>query len=129
MGKRIITVSSRALGPKRHVTCYIYDTLADMREAADRYNGQPGDNADTIGITQALVDEDGRAVSVLIRFARTHLGSQVTSHEMHHAATALYGAWCGDDRGLTHYNEPFAHLFSDLYHRLVKRLYALGYYD
>ena len=30
---------------------------------------------------------------------------------------------------LSHYNEPFAYLYSDLYSRLVRRLYALGYYD
>lgn len=127
---RVITVSSRALGDRVKVTCYVYDTLAEMRRAADSYNGT--DNTDTLGVTQARTNEEGRAVSVLIRLAHGHLGTQIVVHEIHHAATALYGATLPDkvDRldHFTHCNEPFAHLQSDLTCRLVDRLYALGYY-
>lgn len=129
--RRLITVSSRALGPRRKVTVYVYDTVAEMRAAATAYNGS--DNTDTLGVTQARTDDDGRTGSVLIRLARGHLGTQIVVHEMHHAATAWYGADLPDhvDRRehFTHANEPFAHLQSDLTHRLVDRLYELGYYD
>jgi hypothetical protein len=128
---RLITVSSRALGPRLKVTCYVYDTVEEMRHAGEAYNGN--DLSGALGVTQARTDENGRAVSVLIRLVCGHLGTQIVSHEMHHAATALYGS-CVADRPsrrihLNHCNEPFAHLYSDLLHRLVDRLYALGYYE
>lgn len=130
MAKRTITVSSRAMGQRLKVTCHVYDTVDEMRQAAQRYNG--GDMTDVLGVTQCRTDEDGRADTVLIRLARGHLGTQIIVHEMHHASTALYGS-CVADRPsrrlhLSHFNEGFAHLHSDLVHRLVDRLYALGYY-
>lgn len=128
---RRITVSSRALGPRLTVKVKVYDTVEELQAAAQAFNGNNQDGS--IGSTQAWTDENGRAGSVTVRLCRPHLGTRVVSHEMHHAATALYGAHVGDRISsrahLNHYNEPFAHLFSDLLHRLVNRLYALGYYD
>lgn len=131
MGKRLITVSSRALGPRLKVSCYVYDTVHEMRQAAKAYNGNDMDGV--LGVTQCRTDEAGRACSVLIRLVRGHLGTQIVVHEMHHASTALYGS-CVADRPsrrlhLSHFNEGFAHLHSDLVHHLVDRLYALGFYD
>jgi len=129
--KRTITVSSRALGERCHVTVYVYDRLDDMRAAAEAYNSN--DCSDVLAVTQARTDDTGRADSVLIRLARGHLGTRIVSHEMHHAATALYGSAVADrvsrTAHLNHHNEPFAHLYSDLLHRLVGRLYTLGYYS
>ena len=131
MGRQLVTVSSRALGHRLRVTVYVYDTLAEMRHAATAYNGT--DNHDSLGVTQCRTDEQGRTVSVLIRMARGHLGTQIVVHEVHHAATALYGASLPDQvsriEHFNHMNEPFAHLQSDLTVRLVDRLYALGYYE
>ena len=131
MSCREITVSSRALGPRLYVRVCVYDTVTEMRDAAARYNGN--DVSEAVGVTQALVDQDRRAGSVTVRLTRERLGATVVSHEMHHAATALYGAHVGDrisrTAHLNHYNEPFTHLFSDLFGGLVRRLYALGYYD
>ena len=128
---RKIVVSSRAMGRRDKVTVLVYDTLAEMRAAASAYNGT--DNHDSIGVTQvACWVQTGRTKSVIVRLARDYIGTLVISHEIHHAATALYGAHVGDRistaRHLTHCNEPFAHLFSDLLARLVDRLYELGYY-
>lgn len=131
MTVRTITVSSRALGPRLRVTVKVYDELADMQRAASQYNGsdQPG----ALGVTQATTDREGRAHGIIVRMVRGHLGTQILTHEMHHAATALYGAAVAgrisSRAHLNHYNEPFAHLYSDLTGRLVDRLYALGYYD
>ena len=129
--KRVIRASSRALGERCHVTVYVYDDLAAMRSAAEAYNG--GDVSDVLGVTQARTDQNGRVDTVLIRLARGHLGTRIISHEMHHAATALYGSAVADRPSrrahLNHYNEPFAHLYSDLLGSLVDRLYALGYYN
>lgn len=129
-GYRTITVSSRALGPRLRVTVKVYDHVSDMQLAASRYNGS--DQAGTLGVTQATTDQHGRAHTVTVRLVSEHLGIRVVSHEIHHAATALYGAAVGDRVSsrahLNHYNEPFAHLYSDLLRSLVDRLYALGYY-
>lgn len=123
-----VTVSSRALGPLLRVDCYVYETSENLRAAGQRWNGARLEG-DTLGVCQAVTDDAGRTVSVLIRLARGHLSTHVVSHEMHHAATALYGAHCGDDPSLTHHNEPFAYPYSDLLGDLVDRLYALGYYS
>ena len=123
-------VGSSALGEREHVYVHVYDTRAEMVAAGEVFSGN--DLTGSAGLTQAWTDEDERTVAVVVRLARDHLGSQVTSHEIHHAATALYGAHVGDRISrrahLNHYNEPFAHLFSDLYHGLVTHLYALGLY-
>lgn len=127
---RKITVSSRALGPRLSVTVYVYESAEAMRIAANAYNGTQNDDA--LGVTQCRTDHAGRAGSVLIRLVRGHLGTQIITHEMHHAATAWYGAHVGDrisrQAHLNHYNEPFAHLHSDLTRSLVDRLHELGYY-
>jgi hypothetical protein len=131
VGSQLIRVSSRALGERVFVRVLVYDTLEEMRAAAWRYNGN--DVSEAAAVTQALVDQDGRAGMVTVRLARDRLGCTVVAHEMHHAATALYGAHVGDRVSrlahLNHFNEPFAYLFSDLYGALVRRLYALGYYE
>ena len=114
------------------VTVWVYPTRAAMLAAAHRYNGNDFED-DTGAVTQATTDLDGRVGSVLIRLHEGNLGTEVVCHEMHHAATALYGATCDDtvDRRehLNHFNEPFAYLYSNLLASLVRRLYALGYYD
>lgn len=127
---RTITVSSRALGPRLRVTVKVYDDVEAMRRAGQAFNGN--DQTGALGVTQCSVDEDGRTTSVIVRLTRDHLGTQILGHELHHAAAALYGATLPETirsrDHLNHFNEPFAHLFSDLLARLVIRLYDLGYY-
>jgi len=131
MGARLIRVSSRALGDRRRVIVRIYNTQAEMCEAGERFNGT--DLSDSGGITQAYNDESGRTAVPVVRLARGHLGILIVSHEMHHAATAIYGSTVPDDvpasETLTHHNETFAHLYSDLLARVVASLYRFGYYD
>lgn len=131
MSCRRIRVSSRALGPRLWVTVKVYDTAEEMRAAGEAYNGTPVPEA--VGLTQAVCDLDGRTTALTVRLVRGRLSTQVVVHEMHHAATAWYGALVGDRVSrvahLNHHNEPFAHLQSDLTQRLVDRLYAYGYYD
>lgn len=133
-GRRLIRVSSAALGERETVRVYVYDDVADLRVAAARFAGEPAaEFPDTVGVCQAYTyAEDRRTHAVLIRLARGYLGSQVLSHEVHHAATALYGAHVGDRVSrrahLNHFNEPFAHLYSDLFASLVRCLDRHGYY-
>lgn len=125
-----IRVSSKALGDRCEVVALVYETLEEMRAAAHRYNGN--DVSHALAVTQVRTDENGRAGSVLVRLVRGHLGTRIIVHELHHASAAWYGAHVGDRISrvahLNHYNEPYAHLHSDLTYRLVDRLYALGYY-
>ena len=130
VSRREVRVSSRALGPRLHVRCVVYDTLAEMWAAAKAFNGN--DVTGSAAVTQAWTDQTGRVRRVTVRLVRDRLGTTVVAHEIHHAATALYGAHLGDRVSraahLNHHNEPFAYLFSDLMGGLVQRLYALGYY-
>ena len=129
MASRLIRVSSTATGQRRRVIVRIYDTVEQMRAAGVRFNGNPLDDA--VGVTQAYCDKDKRVTVPIVRLARGQLGIQVVSHEMHHAATAIYGSTLPDDATLadvlTHHNEPFAHLYSDLMRKLVVSLYRYEY--
>ena len=129
VNRKRIVVSSRALGFRVKVPFYIYDDVEELRGAARRFSGGEIDD-DCIGVCQAYVFDDGYVSGVLVRLWREQIGTQVLSHEVHHATTALYGsAVAGADPQLHHANEPFAHLFSDILGKLVDRLYALGYYS
>lgn len=132
MSARRIRVSTHG----HEVNVWVYPTRQAMISAPERYNGSTHDE-DTGGITQAThYAETGRLASVTIRLHEGNLSAEVVCHEMHHAATAIYGATVVDDESdprdhlrdhLSHYNEPFAYFYSDLYSRLLRRLRALDY--
>ena len=130
--KRLIRLSSRALGHPVRVRVYVYDDIEHMRREADAFNGRHGFNREAIGVTHAWTDRDERARLITVRLWRERLGTEVVVHELHHATTALYGASLPDqiDRRehFNHFNEPFAHLHGQLVAKLVDRLYELGYY-
>lgn len=127
--KRLIRISSRALGEPVHVRVYVYDHLDHLRRDAEAFSPNV-DMSNAAGCCQAWVDPDtGRPIKPLVRLHCAHLGTEVITHEMHHATTALYGTHIGtEDPLLTHYNEPFAYLHGEMCRKLVDRLYALGYY-
>lgn len=127
---RLIRVSSRATGERRILRVHLYDTLDEMRAAGEAYNGEPVPNA--LGLCQARQDEHGNPFAVLIRISAEYLGTAMIAHELHHAATTIYRMDMvneGDlaSQHLTHWNEPMAHLHSDLLEGLMGRLYQLGY--
>ena len=121
---RRVRVASSALGEREVVYVHVYDTLEEMRAAAEAWHPEVPSQDGAFGITQACLDEDGRATVVVVRLAQGWLTPEIVAHEMHHAATALYGAHAGDRISrrahLNHHNEPMAHLFSDLYGNLVQ---------
>lgn len=129
MTARRIRVSSHG----HEVSVWIYPTREAMLAAATRWNGNQFE-PDTAAVTQAATGfETGRLYSILIRLYEGNLSTEVVCHEMHHAATAIYGDIVGTKtvgvrQHLNHHNETFAYLYSDLFSRLVDRLYALGYY-
>jgi len=131
MGSRRIRLSSRALGDLRRCIVHVYDTADEMCAAGTRFNGN--DLSGSAGITQSYHNANDRTAVPIVRLCRGRLGIRVVSHEMHHAATAIYGSTVPDDAlasdVLTHYDEPFAYLYSDLLTRLVDSLYRFGYYE
>lgn len=128
MGPRRIRLTAMTGHP---VTVFVYDSVDEMRRAATRWNGQ--DHSSSWGTTSAYVDDEQRTVAIVIRLCRESLGAKVVAHELHHAAAAIYGSGLGDrvsrTAHFTHYNEAFAHLFSELVGKLNHRLWELGYYD
>ena len=131
MKPRKIRIVSNALGETETVTVLVYDTVEQMRRAAAKFNDS--DQSDSLDVTQAWVDGNHRAGRIVIRLAHGHLGTEIITHELHHATTAIYGAHVGDRISraahLNHYNEPFAHLFSDMARSLVDQLHKAGYYE
>ena len=130
MPKRVhITIESEALGVPRAMIVTVYDTLRGLRCAATKFN-HVGGHSTTFGVTQLWsYDDEPTNVVPVVRLCRDYLGSRIVSHEVHHAATAIYGAFIGtSDPRLTHYNEPFAYLYSDLFAKLVDTLYEMGAY-
>ena len=131
MKPRKIRIVSNALGETETVTVLVYDTVEQMRRAAAKFNDS--DQSDSLAVTQAWVDGSHRAGRIVIRLAPGHLGTEVITHELHHARPAIYGAHVGDRISrvahLNHYNEPFAHLFSDMARSLVDQLHKAGYYE
>lgn len=139
MGARLIRISSRATGERRHVRVYIYDTIEEMRAAGERFNG--GDLSTAGGVCQSYqtisIDEHGNETPkhtlLIVRLVKDRLGAAIICHELNHAATAIYGSTLDPEVRavdvLDNANETLAYLHSDLTERLVNRLYDLGYYD
>lgn len=143
MAATLIRVSSRATGTRETVRVYVYDTLEEMRAAADRFDGGVAGEGffdDALGVTQTyerqrLVDGVWSTVRhpLIVRLQRDRIGTTIVSHEMNHAAVELYGRTLAPDTlavdVLHNANEELAHLQSDLTAGLVRRLYALGFYE
>lgn len=138
MPATLIRVSTRQTGTREIVRVWVYDTVEELREAAQRFN--PGaDFTNTLGVCQTyrverITDGEWHTVRepIIVRLWRERLGSSIVTHEMSHAACELYGRTLPEDAlardHLDNANEILAHLHSDLTYRLVDRLYALGYY-
>ena len=131
--KQRIRLSSKALGKVSRVNVYIYTDLKRMHRDAEKFSRTPvGEFSESVGICHARYGWNGHYDLPLIRLWSQRLGTTVISHEMHHAATCLYGAhlWRNAQYPrLDVSNEEFAYLYSDLLGRLAGRLYDLGYYN
>ncbi|MCI2958230.1 hypothetical protein MN032_11025 [Agromyces atrinae] len=131
MGVRLIRISSRATGERRTVRVYVYTDLAEMRAAASGFRGQ--DHSDSLGVTHAYVDDDGRVTVPIIRLWVGALSAIIVSHEIAHAALAIFGSTLpkriATAKHLHNANETHAHLHSDLESSLIRMLYAHGYFE
>ncbi|MFE2710607.1 hypothetical protein ACFXKI_01100 [Streptomyces mirabilis] len=124
----------------------VYDDLAGMRAAAESYakrtgTSAPGDFGDAHGVTHAFqvmaIGSDGELqgsseAAAIIRFWRQRLGTGVVTHEVAHAAAAIYEQDWLPGHGAIHdgidNEEIYCYLIGDLASRIVKRLYHYGMY-
>lgn len=139
-------VTTRHSGRRRAVTVKVYDELADMQAAAEAYarrtgTSPPGNFGDAHGVTHTFqvmtIGPDGAVEAqpegaALIRLWRQRLGTGVVTHEVAHAAAAIYEQDWLPAHGPIHDNlaneETFCYLIGDLASRIVKRLYHYGMY-
>ena len=135
-----LELNSDALGEKSTVLVKVYPTLRGMRVASTKFHpdNKKGSSSGAVGVCQLINISNSFEVVPVIRLTRGYLGSSVVSHEVHHAATGIYGSWLNAQDPniplqvalfLTHYNEKFAYLYSDLFGALVSALYATGCYS
>lgn len=106
----------------------LYEHQAQMLDAANRYNGNDLD-PQCRGVTQ-LMQFDSAPSFAIVRLYRDYATPTVVLHELHHAVTALYGETVPSDAPmsdiLTHFNEPFAHAYSDVVESVSSWLARLG---
>lgn len=135
-----LELHSEALGEKNTVLVKVYPTLRGMRVASTKFHpdNKKGSSAEAVGVCQLIQIKNSHEVVPVIRLTRGHLGPSVVSHEVHHAATGIYGSWLTSQDPnlplqlalfLNHYNEKFAYLYSDLFGALVSALYCTGCYS
>ena len=111
------TVSDRLHDERTTAHVHVYATRAHLHAAAHAFNGNAHDD-DTRAVTQAYANSDDTWVLPIVRVHLDDDGSvplEVLVHEMHHASAAIYGTLPRSlAEPLTHYNEPFAYLHSNL---------------
>ena len=129
----------------------LYENIQDLRKDVDNYNLEVRGNVDptdkkTLGIchpfTRVKIGNDGKEQLVknigIIRLCTQYCGTEITSHEVVHAALWQYRLEYGTERidgsvenadfgrSCSEKEEEFAHLYGQLYSNFVKRMYQLG---
>jgi len=131
------TVTPHKIKQRRTVKVYIYDTVADLRRAANKYDlktklhGADYHN-DTLGVTHRFerinVDTDESHPNVaIIRLAATHLTTRIISHEAAHASVWIYQLDVSEQPPSPDVSiddeEHFCHLVSDITSAIVDQIY------
>ena len=135
----------RALKTKKYFDVIVYDTVEELRKAANDYDGKAGKNVsndDILGIchpfertTVIAKGQKGRPKRHpnigILRFTKTHTTTQVVFHETMHAAFWQYRlslpkkdqakADFGESSGPK--EEAFLHLADRLYIKMVRQMY------
>lgn len=137
-------VSTRHSGMRRIVRVSVYPDAPSMRRAARRYNEPWMDEAPqftgALAVTHAVdirhIGADGSEVrspvAAHIRLCEEAIGTGVVTHEVTHAALAIYNQDCLEGQGPVHDDLPqeeiLCYLVGDLAARIVNKMYELGYY-
>lgn len=119
-------------------TVIIYDKLEEMRAAANKFSRQTGadeDNNEAYGVCHTFIrmkiGSDGSSKenpwSGIIRLAKPHLGNEVFSHELAHAALHIYRL---DNKGKANFGtgiddreEQFCAIYGRLYRDFINKSY------
>lgn len=137
-------MSTRHSGLRRIVRVTVYPDADSMRRAARRYNEPWMDSAPqftkALGICHAVdirqIGADGSEkrspVAAHIRLCEQAIGTGVVTHEVTHAAMAIYNQDCLERDGTVHEDLPqeetLCYLVGDLTARIVNKMYEFGYY-
>lgn len=138
-------VSTRHSGERRFVRVSVYPDAGSMRKAALRHSQRQGyiredEYSAAHGVTHSIdvlhIGADGSErrspTAAHIRVYDGALGTGVLTHEVTHAALAIYGQDCLKGQGPVHEDMPqeeiLCYLVGDLTARIVNKLYAFGYY-
>lgn len=124
----------------------VYPDVKRLREVARRYS-ETGGYAEqhesftkALGVTHSVdirhIGADGSEtkspVAAHIRLWEGALGTGVITHEVTHAAMAVYNQDCLESQGPVHSDMPqeeiLCYLVGDLTSRIVNKLYEFGYY-
>lgn len=138
-------VSTRHSGVRRIVRVTVYPDVERLRQVAHRYRSpyaytDPDLFSRALAVTHAVeiyhIGADGSEkrspVAAHIRLFEGALGTGVVTHEVTHAALAIYGQDCLEKEGPVHEDLPqeeiLCYLVGDLAARIVNKLYEFGYY-
>jgi hypothetical protein len=144
----VFRVSTRKSGARRFVRVSVYDNPEELRRAADRYTKRVGVYAagefkEAHGVTHSferlLVTSEGElespenSTAAHIRLHKDALATVVVTHEVAHAALAIYNQDVLRRDGPVHQDmeneEIICYLIGDLSARVVDRLYRYGLYE
>ncbi len=137
-------VSTRHSGTRRFVRVSVYSDASSMRRAALRHSQREGyirqdEYEKAHGVTHSVdvlhIGADGSVrrspTAAHIRMYDGALGTGVLTHEVVHAAMAIYNQDCLED-GPVHEEmdreEILAYLVGDLAARIVNKIHEFGYY-
>ena len=129
MSERRFQVSTRRTGVRRVVKVRVFDSAAELQEAAAVYGGTAIESwskagGATISRHGPWEDRDPRPFQATIFLARDQLTLDVIAHEATHAAAHLYSidGYRDNARASAHLrlaNEPLAYLVSDIFTAIV----------
>lgn len=126
---RSLTIATDRVPPRRWWLVRIHPTVEHLRAAARRHRPQhdAGWWDDCVGCCSAAPDPlPSNGYAGMIRYAETHLTSEIVTHELVHAAAATYrmnvatvidlGPECGPGE------EDLAYIYGELYADLERKL-------
>ena len=135
---RAFTVSTSRTGRLRRVRVVVYDTRAEMHQAARRYRFSSDGFINALALTQPRslysFAADGSEITYpgagVVRLVRGEMGAAVLAHEMTHMALAIYREDSGKASLRNMKNEEMlCHIVSDLVQSANRQFWKAGIYE
>jgi hypothetical protein len=122
----------------RSIKVYIYETLSEMHDAAERFDikhhNSPGTYGDLLGVTHRferidVMNDKSYTKVAIIRMQKDNIGAGIISHESTHAAVWIYQIDCeGWSLEDIQNEEIFCHMVSDITRSIVNKCYDNNLY-